>query len=207
VRDRFAPGTSSTLTGGGNEALEFGKAWAATSLAFAIFIQPDHFIFEVSFFSNLLIAALTCGIGFVIHELAHRVIARGYGTDAHFVASNNAMLFIPILVAFAGIFIAAPGAVWHQPLSPKKTGLIALGGPVSNLVLAALFFGLTFFLPIIGVFGFWLRLATFGFIINAFLGLFNMIPVDPFDGGKVWRWNKVVFGVTAGIALIMVFVL
>jgi Zn-dependent protease len=46
-----------------------------------------------------------------------------------------------------------------------------------------------------------------GYKINAWLGLFNLIPTDPFDGGKVIRWDKVVYGITVAIALFMVFAL
>jgi hypothetical protein len=34
-----------------------------------------------------------------------------------------------------------------------------------------------------------------------------MIPFGPLDGAKVFNWNKVVFGVTIGVAVLMVFVI
>ena len=43
-----------------------------------------------------------------VGELAHRVLARRYGAEAHFVA-NNGWLVISIVLAFTGFFIAAPG--------------------------------------------------------------------------------------------------
>jgi Zn-dependent protease len=123
------------------------------------------------------------------------------------------MLLLPILVAFLGWFLAAPGAVWHRGhLTQQQLGLVAIAGPITNLVIAYIFFGVLLLVePIlnasagIGTSWFWLNGLWIGFNINAWLGLFNMIPADPFDGGKVWRWNKVVYGVTAAVALLTVF--
>jgi Zn-dependent protease len=204
VQRRFSLPESDFLPGNQNEQLEFLKAWAGTSLAFGIFISRG-FVFDFNFLLNLLVAALTCGIGFVVHEMAHRIVANHYGAQARFF-SNDGALLISILIAFAGIFIAAPGAVWHRALSPEKSGHIAIVGPISNLLLAGLCFLLVWAVPVLGLPGFVLWGALVGYQINAWLGLFNMIPVDPFDGGKVWRWNKVAFGATAAVALLLVFV-
>lgn len=202
---RYSSPGGSILAADKNETLEFLKAWVGTSFAFAVFISAG-FIFDTQFLINLLIAALTCGIGFVLHELAHRVAARRFGSEAHFM-SNDGMLLVSILVAFIGWFIAAPGAVWHRPLSTEKSGIIAIVGPLSNLLLAALFYLLLSAAPALGLSGILLSTVFIGFQINAWLGLFNMIPADPFDGGKVWRWNKVAFGLMAAVAVVMVFVL
>jgi Zn-dependent protease len=122
------------------------------------------------------------------------------------------MLMIPILVAFVGFLILAPGAVWHRGyLSQRQLGLVALAGPVTNMVLALVFLliivATASFIQASAAFSFWWLLLFNGYYINAWLGLFKMIPVDPFDGGKIWRWNKVVFGVTAVVGVLIVFVL
>lgn len=203
-------GMPSFLTGkfrpeGTNEYLEFFKAWAGTSFAYAVFISAG-FIFDTNFLNNLLIAGLTGGLGLVLHELAHRVAARRYGSPAVF-QSNDGALVISMLAAFAGFFFVAPGAVWHRPLSVEKTGVIAVVGPLSNLVLAALFYLL--FLGLRGNTSSLLVLNTawVGYHLNAFVGLFNMIPVAPLDGSKVWAWNKGVFWVTVVVAAVMSFAL
>ncbi|MEO7908909.1 MAG: hypothetical protein ABIV47_04595, partial [Roseiflexaceae bacterium] len=46
---------------------------------------------------------------------------RRCGAEAHFVA-NNGWLLISIVVAFAGFFIAAPGAVWHRGYLTERLG-------------------------------------------------------------------------------------
>jgi Zn-dependent protease len=209
MRDMFSPGDAA-FQSGHDENFDLLKSWAAVSLAFAIFIAGGQ-VFNIGFLISLLIASITCGIGFVLHELAHRVVARNYGAEAHFAASPDGMLLLPILVAFLGLFLAAPGAVWHRGyLTQQQLGLVAIAGPITNLVLAFVFFGLLLVLaPSLSIASamdqFWLNMLWIGFNINAWLGLFNMIPADPFDGGKVWRWNKVVYGVTAAVALLTVF--
>src|SRR6267143_1602685 len=42
--------------------------------------------------------------------------------------------------------------------------------------------------------------------VNAFLAGFNMIPVMPLDGAKVWAWNKAVYVGIAAIALALIYV-
>jgi Zn-dependent protease len=206
VRDMFSMPSDEFSLRGRNDNLELLKAWGGTSLAFGIYMVGGQ-VFNPFFLYVLSIAALTCGIGFLLHELAHRVVARGYGAEAHFVA-NNGWLIISMVIAFLGIFIAAPGAVWHRGrLSARQSGLIALAGPVTNLVLALLFLGLAFVVPpraeLLG-----LRLHDVfrvGHQINAWLGLFNMIPAGPFDGAKVLAWDWRVFVVTVAIALLLTF--
>ncbi len=197
------------FSGQANDNFELFKAWAGTTLAYAILPFGLSNLFTVSFAQNLLISAIVCGLGFVLHELAHRIVARGYGAEAHFVA-NNGLLMMSILISLAGIFIAAPGAVWHRGyLTKRQGGLIALAGPVMNMVIALIFF---IALMAIGI----LRLPVpvlvidicrEGLRLNGWLGLFNMIPAGPFDGAKVLNWNPLVFGITVAIGAFLTFVL
>ena len=44
---------------------------------------------------------------------------------------------------------------------------------------------------------------VFAWYMNVILAGFNMIPIMPFDGAKVWIWNKVVyFGIIALVVLL-----
>ena len=114
------------------------------------------------------------------------------------------------MLAFTGFFIAAPGAVWHRGyLTPRQGGLIALAGPVTNLVLSVVFLlvliaiaALGLPLPMLLV-----SICYVGFKFNAWLGLFNMIPAGPFDGAKVLAWDWRVFAVTVAVGLFLAFVL
>lgn len=192
-----------------SELLEFAKAWLGTALAFAIlFSGPDRtnpqYYTSGDFVLILLMAALTAGLGVVLHELMHRVVARAFGATAHFIA-NNGMLVVSIVLAFTGFLIAAPGAVWHTGrLTPRQVGLIAAAGPITNMVLALLavlllIVGGSVASPIV-LFG--LHMA---FYVNAILGIFNMLPFGLFDGAKVVAWSGAAFGVLIAAAAFVAF--
>ena len=66
--------------------------------------------------------------------------------------------------------------------------MISAAGPATNMVLAVFFAVLLATpSPLLRLFG-----AT-GFLVNAMLGMFNMIPLPGFDGSKVLAWNKVIY--------------
>ncbi|HMQ34443.1 MAG TPA: peptidase M50 [Chloroflexaceae bacterium] len=206
MRDIFSTPSDEASLRGRSDGPELLKAWAGTSLAFAIYLVGGQ-VFNAFFFYGLAIAALTTGIGFLLHELAHRVVARRFGAEAHFVA-NNPWLLISMAIAFLGVFIAAPGAVWHRGyLTARQSGLIALAGPVTNMVLAVVFLAASYTVPVRAeVLGISLDdVFRVGYRINAWLGLFNMIPAGPFDGAKVLAWDWRVFGVTVAIGLLLTF--
>lgn len=208
MRNLFNTPDEAIFSGQSNDNIELFKAWAGTTLAFALVQTGASNLLTSMFVENLIISAIVCGLGFVIHELAHRVMARNYGAQAHFIA-NNGWLLLSIVIAFAGFFIAAPGAVWHRGyLTPKQGGLIALVGPVANLILAVLFILLypLGFLFGLGESNLWLVLCVIGVGLNSWLGLFNMLPAGPFDGAKVLAWNQIVFGVTVAAGIVLTFV-
>ncbi len=183
-----------------NELFELAKAWIGTALAFAVLFSDGN-IGHPQFGTILLIAALTAGLGVILHELAHRAVARAFGATAHFVA-NNGMLILSIIIAFAGFLIAAPGAVWHSGyLTRRQVGLIAAAGPVVNMVLALLFIGGLLLMRDAVVSNVVLFGLTMGYFVNAILGAFNMLPFGPLDGAKVLNWNGVVFGGLFAVAI------
>jgi Zn-dependent protease len=211
VNRLFSTPDEGIFRGQTNDNFELLKAWAGTTLAFAVaqFGAARILGSATQFLVFLLISAVVCGLGFVLHELAHRVVARNYGAEAHFVA-NNGWLLISIAIAFVGFFIAAPGAVWHRGyLTDRQGGLIALAGPATNLVFALLFLLLLPAMYFTGVAlpGWFLPLCYIGYSLNAFIGLFNMIPAGPFDGAKVLNWSPLVFGITVAVGILLTFVL
>ncbi len=170
------------LQGQTNDNFELLKAWVGTTLAYAILLTGGNILDSV-FLTALWIAGVVCGLAFVLHELAHRVVARHYGAEAHFIA-NNGMLLVSIAIAFVGVFFAAPGAVWHQGyLTKRQGGLIALAGPVTNLVLSVVFLAAWVLIDVSDSPTMAVLLRT-GFKLNAWIGLFNMIPCRPLRWGK-----------------------
>ncbi len=170
------------------------KAWIAVSLAFGIVLNGG-IAFDQKFLFSFITAAITVGSGFLLHELAHKYFAQKYGCFAEF-RSFDMMLLLAVLMSFFGFVFAAPGAVFigGKRVSKQKNGIISVAGPVLNVILAIAFLGIYFaFGPLELV----KSIALYGFYINAWLGLFNMLPFFIFDGVKVWEWNKIVWGAVA----------
>jgi len=175
------------------------KAWLATSVTFALFFVAGK-IAQTSFSEFLmlvLIAAITAGLGFVGHELAHKFTANHFGVQAEF-RSHDSMLVLSMVIAIFGLIIAAPGAVHILgQITRRENGIISAAGPAANLVLCGVFAPLML-VPSLSAIG------QYGFVINALLGAFNMIPILDFDGVKILAWNKAVYFVMLAIAGILV---
>jgi Zn-dependent protease len=174
-----------------SEIIELTKAWLAISLAFGIYLYRYE---NNTLLFSIFVAGITVSLGFLAHELAHRWFAHKYKKLAEFKA-NNKMLLLAIIMSFFGFIIAAPGAVLISGfVNRNERGIIALAGPAANIVVAILFIPLIFIIP---------QIAFYGLMINAWLALFNMIPIPGFDGEKIISWNKIAYFLTAGIALII----
>ena len=119
-----------------------------------------------------IMAAVTAILFFVsvlLHELGHSVIALRYKIPV-----RSITLFI-----FGGI-----AQIASEPPSASAEFWIAIAGPLVSFLLAG-FFGLlqivsSKLVPI-------LALAQYLAYINGALGLFNLIPGFPLDGGRVFR--------------------
>jgi len=132
-------------------------------------------------------AALT---GFVAHEMAHKVAAQRRGFWAEFRLSPSGLL-VSVITAFLGFLWAAPGATVVSGVDERDRedwGHIALAGPMMNVVFAVVFYGAS---AAAFVFSssdayFWLLMLAF---VNGWFGVFNLIPIGPLDGRKVFRWS------------------
>ncbi len=136
--------------------------------------------------------------GFILHEMGHRYVAIKYGYVARFRlwAQGLLLTIIVVLVSMGGIVFGAPGAVYitsaatsfydsnHRRTDPERDNMIiSAAGPGINLAFALFFLALIFILPQ----GFVSTVSSFGFSLNVGLGSFNMLPVPPLDGSKIFR--------------------
>jgi Zn-dependent protease len=172
-------------------------------LGTALVMAAGISLFVGSTFSipGLIIATVLFLTGFILHELAHKYVAQGYGLWAEFRLNLTGVL-LTALSAFPSMplkFIA-PGAVMIAgPADQDKMGRTAMAGPVVNVVITTVLLAL---IPAMGKP--WLFDAVLtGASINSFLAVFNLIPVSIFDGRKVYVWDRRVWGVLFAISLAM----
>lgn len=175
-------------------------AWLAIASAFTIILRRGY---SLNLLLIFMISAVTVGFAFIFHELAHKVVAQRYGAWSEFRMAPS-MLLLAILTAFFGFIFAAPGAVmiFNPYLTKEENGRISLAGPMMNMILAFFFF-LLFGLVPTGILS-WI--GRFGMMINAWLAVFNLIPLGVLDGRKVLAWDKWIYSVTLGIALCLLIV-
>lgn len=126
----------------------------------------------VLFASILLVLIFTC---VVLHELGHSLAARRYDIPV------SRILLLP----FGGM-----AQFERIPRNPRQEILISLAGPAVNLILVCAL------LPFL-VWPIWppppglpldaTSLATALLFLNVVMGLFNLLPIFPMDGGRVLR--------------------
>ncbi len=202
------------LTFSEREIRDLVVAWLALGVAFTLLLERDIVaaldlggqltgLNPTAVGEALLVSLLTVGVGFLLHELAHKVAAVRFGQAATFRADYR-MLGFAVVGALVGFLFAAPGAVVHRGrITPRENGVIALAGPVTNLVLAAVF--LVPFLAALGsgTGGFIWEVAYRGLQINLLLAGFNMLPFGPLDGQKIRAWSTAVWAIVAIPSLIL----
>ena len=180
----------------GTEIRDLLVAWLALGVAFMLFFVNGASgigrIVDAGVVAPLFVALATAGVAFLLHEVAHKVVAVHYDQVAEFRADNS-MLFLAVMSSLLGFIFAAPGAVHHRGrLTPREHGHIALAGPAVNLGLMVAFAPLFVLGGLVGS-DLVTVLGSRGIAINAFLAAFNLIPYGPLDGQTVMGWNKAVW--------------
>jgi len=110
----------------------------------------------------------------LVHELMHSIVSQRQGVPV-----QSITLF----------FLGGVSQISSEPKQPKDEFRMAIIGPLSSLIIGGIFFGIyfglrhvdTFAVQFITAIAFWLG------YINVFLGVFNLIPGFPLDGGRVLR--------------------
>jgi Zn-dependent protease len=177
------------------------------ALAFGIALSGGYRAFSTPRLLLLifLMSIIAVSLGFILHEIGHRFVARRLGCFAEY-TMWPAGLMLAVVVSFFSFVFAAPGAVVIYPrgqatLTKRNAGLISIVGPVMNLSLALVFILLNMaYLNITYL----TLLFSLGARINTWLAVFNLIPFGPLDGAKIFRWHKGVWAavIVVGIGLL-----
>jgi len=136
---------------------------------------------------------------FLLHELAHKLLAQHYGLWAEFRLTMFGAL-ITLLSIVSPLKIISPGAVMISgPMSKETFGKTALAGPLTNITLSIISVIFMLYPPS----SFVQIIAMLGAAFNAWIALFNLIPFGMMDGLKVLLWNKMVWSMAFIISVIL----
>lgn len=121
-----------------------------------------------------MLLVFVCVLG---HEFAHSLQAKKLGID------------VPEITLYP---IGGIASMHHIPRDPKQEFLITIVGPLFNFLLTLILFPpfylwlgpANLFSPSLDT---WPRTFANVFWINPVLGLFNLIPAFPMDGGRIFR--------------------
>ena len=160
-------------------------------------------MFENLTIADIIVRVITLLIAFTVHELAHAWAALKLGDDTAERMGRITLNPIAHLDPIGTIALILVGFGWAKPVpvNPynlrgnwrQSMALVALAGPVSNIVMAVIaaipfrlglveltsVFGGSTVIPSVAYF------LYFFIYINIILALFNMIPIPPLDGSKI----------------------
>ncbi len=159
-------------------------SWIIAIVALSIAFGGPR-VLDPNFYSSPVFVGVL--IGFVGHELMHRMIAVRYGYYARFIAYLPGVLitiatgFIPGLVILAPGYVAIIATHYYSPQGALQS---VAAGPAFNIVVsgAALVTAVLLDDPL----STYMRIIAW---INAWMAFFNLIPIPPLDGSKILRWN------------------
>jgi Zn-dependent protease len=138
-----------------------------------------------------LVIVLSLIISLSIHEFAHAYVADRLGDNTAKILGRVTLDPRAHLDPIGLLMLLFAGFGWGRPVpfnpinlkNPKRdSALIALAGPVSNFILAAV---LTLFVKVFSTFSPIVMILLPLIYYNLILGVFNLIPVHPLDGFKV----------------------
>jgi Zn-dependent protease len=147
------------------------------SLAVGYFPRMLPDLPPLAHWANGLLAALLLFVSVLLHELSHSLVARAHGLSVSGIT----------LHVFGGV-----SQLEDEPPSPRAEFLIAVVGPLTSFALAVVLWG-------IGEAGIiragWARaVVSYLSFVNLAVGIFNLVPGFPLDGGRLlraalWKWT------------------
>jgi len=179
-------------------------------LIIAIIILAVIFSFP-DFSGFFLISIIIVIFSYFVRELMHKFMARKFGCMSTFklwppgILIGTMSMFLKYFWDWNIVF-AVPGFAEIMPYrfgrmgfkvartTPKDLGLIAIAGTGMNVFFAVLF----------KIFpgGIFQTLSLY----NGLIALFNLIPISPLDGSKIFLWSMVIWLFLVFVSVLAVFV-
>ena len=164
----------------------------------------------MTFLTNLIVLAPPLLVAVILHEIAHGLAAEKLGDPTARRLGRITLNPVPHIDPFMTIglpllllLMNSPvlfGGAKPVPVDPRffknpRRGMayVAIAGPVTNFILAGICYLLFQILTVLFdsiplptiLLSLLLLWCIYGIIINLVLGLFNLLPVPPLDGGRI----------------------
>ena len=150
-------------------------------------------------FSTLSVAqiagiAVALVVGITFHEFSHAFIADQLGDHRPRALGRVSLNPLRHLDPMGALVFVLAGFGWGKPvpvnvyaLRPGRIGMafVAAGGPIANVVVAAVAAVVHRVLELGGIGGFALDVAFWIVLFNLLLAFFNLLPIPPLDGYNV----------------------
>lgn len=179
-------------------AKELAHLSGAIAVAFLVEGLRILYLFRFSGRALPILSAIMLGSvsAFLLHELAHKLVAQHYGMWAEFRLDRMGVLMsLVTAIPFLPFKLLAPGrmVIFGRPTTQDTIGKVTLAGILTNLGLAVTFTAIAPSYP----------LLFYAAILNAELAFFNLLPFSVFDGRGIFNWNKRVWLIVFGVTVIL----
>lgn len=142
--------------------------------------------------------AVVITMSFFTHEIAHKVTAQRRGLWAEFRLTVWGAILTSLSI-FLPFKIISPGAVMISgPVRMDDIGKISIAGPVTNIVLSIALLGAA---PFVSNSFSWI--FAIGAFFNAYISIFNLIPIGILDGYKIFSWNKKIWALAFAVSAVL----
>ena len=188
------------------ELRDIAIAVAVLTASFTIIFSRRWRLFSDDVMMNalwwVLVSFIMVMSSFILHELAHKFTAQRFGAWSEFRMYPTGLILC-LIMSVVGFLFAAPGAVYIRGyITDEMNGKISIAGPAVNIGIS------TVALILCLIIGKGLSADIFFLLayMNAFLAVFNLLPIPPLDGSKVLKWNPAVYAVSvaAAVALLLI---
>jgi Zn-dependent protease len=139
----------------------------------------------------------------ILHEIAHGVAAERLGDPTARLLGRLTLnpiphidLYMTIILPLVLIFVGSPvifGGAKPVPVDPfnlrdgrKDLALVSLAGPATNLLIAVGFASIIHLVSGQNLNPFVVDVLYRIVQLNLLLGIFNLVPIPPLDGSKIW---------------------
>jgi Zn-dependent protease/predicted transcriptional regulator len=162
--------------------------FALIAWSLAVGYMPNQYpgLGVVTYWAIGIVSAVILFASVLVHELSHSYIAKKNGLPI-----GRITLFF-----FGGV-----SEITEEPQDPGLEVRMAAAGPLMSFLIAGVLGGLWYLIHLVSAPVAMTATLGYGALINAVLGVFNLVPAFPLDGGRVfrgsvWKRSKNLIGAT-----------